>query len=136
MTNTVKSFEAQQKMNTTIREREEKNIQHGYKAIGISKDGKLWELVDLRIGQTATTAYACVWLHVAGYGTYAHGSGKAGGYGYHRSSAAAESAFRSAGMIFNQSFSGCGDTMTREAVQAAGEYLSNGVPVYVVEFYG
>lgn len=136
MTNTVKSFEAQQKMNTTIREREEKNIQHGYKAIGISKDGKLWELVDLRIGQTATTAYACVWLHVAGYGTYAHGSGKAGGYGYHRSSAAAESAFRSAGMIFNQSFSGCGDTMTREAVQAAGEYLSNGAPVYVVEFYG
>lgn len=136
MTNTVKSFEAQQKMNATIREREERNIRHGYKAICISEDGKLWELVDLRIGQTDTTAYACVWLHVAGYGTYAHGSGKAGGYGYHRSSAAAESAFCSAGMTFNVSFGGCGDSMTREAVQAAGEYLSNGAPVYVVEFYG
>ena len=133
---TVKSFEAHQNMNTTIREREERNIRHGYKAICISEDGKLRELVDLRIGQTDATAYACVWLHVAGYGTYAHGSGKAGGYGYHRSSAAAESAFWSAGMTFNVSFGGCGDSMTREAVQAAGEYLSDGDPVYVVEFYG
>lgn len=136
MTNTVKSFEAHKKINATIREREERNIRHGYKAICISEDGKLQELVDLRIGQTDATAYACVWLHVAGYGTYAYGSGKAGGYGYHKSSAAAEAAFRSAGMIFNQSFSGCGDSMTHEAVQAAGEYLSNGAQVYVVEFYG
>lgn len=136
MTNSVKSFVAQQNMNATIREREENNIKRGYKAICISEDGKLRELVDLRIGQTDTTAYACVWLHVAGYGTYAHGSGKAGGYGYHRSSAASEEAFYSAGMTFNQSFSGCGDSMTREAVQAAGEYLANGAPVYVVEFYG
>lgn len=136
MKNTVKTFNAQQNINATIREREEKNIQHGYKAIYISEDGKMRELVDLRIGQTDTTAYACVWLHVAGYGTYACGSGKAGGYGYHRSSAAAEGAFRSAGMTFNQSFGGCGDSMMREAVQAAGEYLANGAPVYVVEFYG
>ena len=133
---TVKSFEAKTKINATIREREERNIRNGYKAICISEDGKLLELVDLRIGQTDATAYACVWLHVVGYGTCAHGSGKAGGYGYHRSSAAAESAFRSAGMVFNQSFSGCGDSMTREAVKAAGEYLSNGKPVFVVEFYG
>ena len=133
---TVKSFEAHQNMNTTIREREERNIRHGYKAICISEDGKLRELVDLRIGQTDATAYACVWLHVAGYGTYAHGSGRAGGYGYHRASAAAESAFCSAGMTFNVSFGGCGDTMMREAVQASGEYLSDGAPVYVVEFYG
>ena len=136
MTNSVKFFEAQQNMSVTIREREENNIKRGYKAICISEDGKLRELVDLRIGQTASTAYACVWLHVAGYGTYAYGSGKAGGYGYHRSSAAAEDAFRSAGMMFNQSFGGGGDSMTREAVQAAGEYLADGAPVYVVEFYG
>lgn len=136
MTNTVKSFKAQQKINATIREREERNIRHGYKAICISEDGKLRELVDLRIGKTDATAYACVWLHVAGYGTHAYGSGKASGYGYHRASAAAESAFRSAGMMFDQSFGGRGDTMTREAVQAAGEYLSNSAPVYVVEFCG
>lgn len=136
MKNTVKNFDAHQNMNTTIREREEKNIQHGYKAICISEDGKLQEVVDLRIGQTSSTAYACVWLHVAGYGTHACGSGKAGGYGYHRSSAAAESAFRSAGMTFDVSFGECGDSMMREAVKAAGEYLANGAPVYVVEFYG
>lgn len=136
MKNTVKTFDAQTNMNMTIREREENNIKRGFKAICISEDGKIQELVDLRIGQTDTTAYACVWLKTSGCGTYAHGSGKASGYGYHRSSAAAEEAFYSAGMIFNQSFGGCGDSMTREAVQAAGEYLANGAPVYVVEFYG
>lgn len=133
MSNTVKTFIPQQNMNAIIREREENNIRHGYKAICISDDGKMRELVDLRIGQTASTAYACVWFYNNGC---AYGSGKAGGYGYHRASAAAESAFRSAGMTFNQSFGGRGDTMTREAVQAAGEYLSDGAPVYVVEFYG
>lgn len=129
----VKSFKAKQNMSATIREREEKNINRGYKAICISEDGKLCELVDLRIGQTDTTAYACVWFYSNGC---AYGSGKAGGYGYHRASAAAESAFRAAGMVFDSGFGGCGDSATREAMQAAGEYLSNGIPVHVVEFYG
>lgn len=132
MGNTVKSFEAKQNMSATIREREEKNIKRGFKAISID-NGKMRELVDLRIGQTDTTAYACVWMYNNGC---AYGSGKAGGYGYHRASAAAESAFRSAGMVFTSGFGGCGDSAIREAVQAAGEYLSNGAPVYVVEFYG
>lgn len=136
MKNSVKSFEARQNMNVTIRKREEKNIQHGYKAICISEDGKLCELVDLRIGNTDATAYTCVWINDTDHKTYAYGSGKASGYGYHRTSAAAESAFLSAGMSFNQSFGGCGDTMMREAVQAAGEYLANGATVYVIEFYG
>ena len=136
MENTVKSFEAKQNMSATIRDREEKYIKRGYKAVCID-NGEMRELVDLRIGRTDTTVYACVWLSGINHlNCWAYGSGKAGGYGYHRASAAAESAFRAAGMVFDSGFSGCGDSATREAVQAAGEYLSNGLPVYVVEFYG
>ena len=92
---------------------------------------KMTELVDLRIGATASTAYACVWFK--GEKKWAYGSGKAGGYGYDKGSAAAEAAFRAAGMV-TSGFGGTG--CNREAVKAAGEYLSDGKPVFVVEFYG
>ena len=92
---------------------------------------KMIELVDLRIGATASTAYACVWFK--SFNKWAYGSGKAGGYGYDKGSAAAEAAFRAAGMV-TSGFGGTG--CNREAVKAAGEYLSNGKPVFVVEFYG
>ena len=130
---TVKSFEPKEAMSAYIRDQEAKHLCKGFKAVTFDGE-KMTELVDLRIGATASTAYACVWFKSDN--KWAYGSGKAGGYGYDKGSAAAEAAFRSAGMVFNQSFGGCGDTMTREAVQAAGEYLSDGAPVFVVEFYG
>lgn len=127
---TVKSFEPQENMNAYIRDQEAKHLYKGYKAVTFDGE-KIIELVDLRIGVTASTAYACVWFN--GEKKWAYGSGKASGYGYDKGSAAAESAFRSAGMITSD-FGGTG--CNREAVQAAGEYLNNDKPVFVVEFYG
>lgn len=127
---TVKSFEPQENMNVYIRDQEAKHLCKGYKAVTFDGE-KMVELVDLRIGATASTAYACVWFN--GEKKWAYGSGKAGGYGYDKGSAAAESAFHAAGMV-TSGFGGTG--CNREAVQAAGEYLSNGKPVFVVEFYG
>lgn len=64
------------------------------------------------------------------------GAGTAGGYGYHKGSAAVESAFRAAGIKFNSEVGGCGWERVKDAVQAAGEMLiDNSAPVYVVEMY-
>lgn len=127
---TVKSFEPKEVMNTYIQNQEAKHLYKGFKAVTFDGE-KMVELVDLRIGATTSTTYACVWFNCEK--KWACGSGKAGGYGYDRGSAAAEEAFRAAGMV-TSNFGGTG--CNREAVQAAGEYLSDGKPVFVVEFYG
>ena len=127
---TLKSFEPQENMNAYIRDQEAKHLCKGFKAVTFDGE-KMVELVDLRIGATTSTAYACVWFNDGK--KWACGSGKASGYGYDKGSAAAESAFYAAGMV-TSAFGGTG--CNREAAQAAGKYLSNGKPVFVVEFYG
>lgn len=128
----VITFEPKQSMNRTIRDREEKHIYKGYKAVCI--DGKgLRTLAEVRIGATDGAHYACVWLDGK---EWAYGSGKAGGYGYDRASAAVENAFHAAGMQFDEAFGGYGSLMMEAAIKAAGEYLSGGRPVYMVDFYG
>ena len=126
------------------REREEKNgLSCGYKAVYMD-GGKLVDLVDLRIAFTNSgTPYACVWLYQPAEfarnemgGCWNSGSGTAGGYGYHKGSAAVESAFHAAGIRFDQDIGGCGWERVKEAVYAAGEMLvENSAPVYVVEMY-
>ena len=135
--NSVKNFAPKEGIKASDRDREAKHITKGFKAVCVA-DGRLYELVDLRIGQTGTTAYACVWVHRYSGGAYAYGSGHAGGYGYDKSSAAAEAAFRAAGVTMEQSFGGAGDQMTREAVLALGRYLAPGLEdrIHVVEFFG
>ena len=114
------------------REREEKNgLARGYKAVYMDA-GKLVDLVDLRIAFTSSGEFA---KNDMG-GCWNSGSGTAGGYGYHKGSAAVESAFRAAGIKFNSEVGGCGWERVKDAVQAAGEMLiDNSAPVYVVEMY-
>lgn len=124
------------------REREEKNgLSRGYKAVYMD-NGKLVDLVDLRIAFTKSgTPYACVWMYQPSEfnnnemaGVWNAGSGTAVGYGYHKGSAAVESAFKSAGIKFDKVIGGRGWECVKYAVQAAGEMLvENSVPVYVVE---
>lgn len=135
--NTVKSFSPREDIKASDRDRTAKHIRKGFKAV-CAADGRLYDLVDLRIGQTDMTAYACVWAHRFSGGDWAYGSGRAGGYGYDRTSAAAEAAFRAAGVTMSEGFGGAGDSMTREAVLALGKYLAPGLEnsVYVVDFYG
>lgn len=129
---------------TQHRVREESNgLRHGYKAITI-KDGKPIDLVDLRIAVTqGGTPYACIWLYrpcrkgtdgkILTEGMWSAGSGTAGGYGYHKVSAAADTAIRNAGVKLSQSIHGLGDAAVKAAVQAIGEALEPAAPVYVVE---
>jgi hypothetical protein len=59
-------------------------------------DGDFKTVVDCRVYGAGSTAYACLWVYGKG-NFYASGSGKAGGWGYHKTSAAVDDAIASAG---------------------------------------
>jgi hypothetical protein len=75
-------------------------------------------VVTLRIYFPGTRAYACIWTHGNAPEHSRNGSGMAGGYGYHKSSAAAGEAIRNAGFILSKDIGGVGDGAIREAVLA------------------
>jgi hypothetical protein len=77
------------------------------------------ELVCLRIYATDSRAYACIWIH--GHDIYGNGGGYAGGYGYHRASAAAQEAIKNAGIGLSESIDGRGDGAIIEAIKAIAE---------------
>lgn len=88
--------------------------------------------VELRLYGTGNQNFACLWVHLAGNtktgnpfpnGVYTQGSGRAGGYGYHRPSAAAQEAIYNAGFELSESISGVGDSAIEEALVAIAESL-------------
>ena len=83
----IESFNPIQGINTKSHRKEK-----GYAGTHLVIDANLDVKLDLRIYWTESRCYACVWF--AG----ASGSGYAGGYGYEKTSAAAEAAFRCAGL--------------------------------------
>lgn len=141
--NKVASFVPAQDMPASYRERQEKYFYTGYKVVTIVNNN-LETLVDARIGATESCCYVSVWLETKYtdekfYNEFgdARASAKAGGWGYHRASAALESALRRAGMHFDIGCSGQGESMMQDCLLAAGEYLKpNGAKVYLVECYG
>ena len=143
MENKVVSFVPAQDMPRAYRDREEKHFYTGYKVVFIS-EGEMVELVDARLGATDSCHYASVWLDCfysnesfACENGRAYGAGKAGGYGYHRASAALESALRRAGMRFSVGCSCMGESAMRDCLMCAGEYLKpEGAKIYLVECYG
>jgi hypothetical protein len=76
-----------------INHRKEKNFQEEYKVL-IIEGNEIVEIINCRIYGTASTNYCCLWLFG---GTNIHASGSAGGYGYHRPSAAAQEAIYNTG---------------------------------------
>ncbi len=118
-------------------------LDHGYKAVMI-RGKELKSLVELRISSTSSAAYACAWLYspkvkskdgeTVKAAFWNSGSGRAGGYGYHRQSAAAESALSRAGVELSEAIGGRGDQAIRNAVEAVGKALApKGARVFVVE---
>jgi hypothetical protein len=65
-----------------------------------SAKGEIKELVTVRWymggSSSASTVYCCLWVHGKEY--WISGKGQAGGYGYHKSSAALQDAITSAGI--------------------------------------
>lgn len=143
MENKVISFVPSQDMPASYRERQANHFYNGYKVVTIVND-EMIELVDARLGVTDSCHYASVWLNTRycdndyyNNNGHAYGAGKAGGYGYHRASAALDSAFKRAGMRFNVGCSCMGESAMRDCLMCAGEYLApENAKVYLVECYG
>ena len=74
-----------------------------------------------RSGDGASPVYCALWVHCSPY--YVSGRGKAGGYGYHKASAAFQDACDSAGIELSQPVDGRGDESVREAMFAIGAAL-------------
>lgn len=83
--------------------------------------GEFKEVIDLRVYNTDSRNYVCVWIRHNG--KFASGSGWAQGYGYHRPSAAAAEALLKAGVKLDTSISGVGDSAVRDALTAIAVYL-------------
>lgn len=96
----IESFNPTQGINGKAH-RKEKHFDGSYMVVDMTNGNVK---IDLRLYSTNSTNYACVWF---GNGEMANGSGKAGGYGYNRESAAAFAAFYSAG-VFISDFAGTG----------------------------
>jgi hypothetical protein len=68
--------------------------------------------------RNASVVYACVWGHSVDRTRYVAGRGNAGGYGYHKPSAAVSAALRSAGVTLSESIDGRGSSALRDALIA------------------
>ena len=77
----------------------------------------------LRYYGSGQRVYACIWVNDSRTGTHTSGGGNAGGYGYHKASAAAAEAFVDAGITLNSDISGAGSQSVIEALQATGRAL-------------
>jgi hypothetical protein len=91
----------------------------GFKVIDLDGEGyknTARTVVDARVYGTDTVNTACLWVSTESMHT--SGSGKAGGYGYHRQSAALGCAIESAGFSLSSRIDGVGDDAMREALLA------------------
>ena len=108
--------------------RKENHFMEQYTALVSTKDG-MREAVTLRVYGTKTMNYVCLWFNNGNQ--WAAGTGIAGGYGYHRPSAAAAEALTKAGVEFPERISGYGDEAIRDAVQALAKKLYPRKKVYI-----
>jgi len=98
--------------------RKEKGFSGEYSVI----DGKLNKLVSCRIYWGTSRCYCCLWIH--GDKVCGSGSGLAGGYGYHKESAAVSDAISAAGIKLDERIDGVGETAITEALEAIGKALT------------
>ena len=77
--------------------------------------------IDVRIYVTQARNYCCLW--VRGGDGWNSGSGWAGGYGYHRPSAAMQKALSAAGIELDHAIDGRGDSVMQDAIMAIAKHL-------------
>ena len=101
-----------------------KELVNSWSVIVNSEDG-LKNIITARccMGRSAnaSTVYASIWVHGKDHQT--SGTGKAGGYGYHKQSAAISEAIKSAGITLDKDISGMGDSAIEEALEAIAQAL-------------
>lgn len=118
-------------MKATIKNPQENGKHYGgnkemisaYNVVTISK-GEIKSPVIVRcyMGKSsrASVVYASVWCNGK---VWCAGHGSAGGYGYHKESAAVQAAFESAGFSFNHDFGGAGEYEMKDAMKAAARAI-------------
>lgn len=100
---------------------------HAYKLIELKKDayGGVKELVDCRLymgrSSSASKVYCAIWINAEPH--YGSASGSAGGYGYHKQSAAVADAIEGAGIVLSDNINGVGSNAIRKAITAIGVAL-------------
>lgn len=84
--------------------------------------------VIIRIYGTQARNYSAIWAK--GNGVYKSGTGTAGGYGYHRPSAAAQEAIYNAGITLDEDIGGLGDRAIKEAAEAIAKAIQPDAVAY------
>lgn len=92
-------------------------------------------IVTARIYYPGSVAYACIWIASTPKTPFARGTGKAGGYGYHKASAALAAAISDAGIVLSESISGVGDSAMRNACEAIARAVTGKRRLIVHEAY-
>lgn len=116
-------------MKAKIKELSDNGKNYGYKKELIKTynvvSNTLKELITVRcyMGRSANASivYASIWVH--GPEHFTSGTGKAGGYGYHKPSAAIGNAIESAGIELSKDIEGVGDGAIHEALGAIAESM-------------
>ncbi len=83
------------------------------------------QIATVRFYGASSTSYCVAWIWKAlnDESDTARGYGKAGGYGYHKASAAMHEALLRAGVKLQEPIDGRGDGVMTEALQALAEFL-------------
>ena len=91
----------------------------------VNSDDGLKNIITVRcyMGRStnASTVYASIWVHSTDHQT--SGTSNAGGYGYHKASAAIAAAIESAGVTLNENIAGAGDSAIEQALEAIAQAL-------------
>ena len=114
-------------MNVTFGKQQRNGVNYDKAMIGehsvivLRQDGAMAHFATLRLYATRSysTIYATIWFYDGDY--YASGSGKAGGGGYCRQSAAAAAAIRSAGIELDANIAGAGIGAVQNALRAIAQ---------------
>lgn len=126
--NHVKSFNAATRLNAN-KHRKEKHFLYSFTIVAYdmsaaAKANRFYELGSLRIYGTKSTNYCCLWLYDDRRAkTYASGSARTTGYGFHRPSDAAEQAINQAGIQMEKHISERGDEAIVEALEGIALHL-------------
>ena len=125
--------------NINVNHRKESHFTKQYTAV-VFNGQCAYDAVTLRIYATDAKSYCCLWVHdncswikSCRDSYYRAASGSAGGYGYHRASAAAQEAINNAGITLSEDINGRGDAAIEDAVYAIASAMwgTDGYCIYV-----
>jgi len=112
----IATFKNTASTNKIATHRKEKGFYAEYAVISGQK-----AIITARLYMAGITVYSCIWINATG--TNLSGSGKAGGGGYHKASAALAYALADAGVVLSEPIDGRGDRAMTDALLAVAHGL-------------